>query len=70
MLSRVCAAVAALSAASAASAVMGCVEEPLGPPPVVPAPYRDLADAELSTLGTPGPQDRPFGEALSATRRR
>jgi hypothetical protein len=58
----VCAALAALGAASAA---MGCVEEPLGPPPVVPAPYRDLGDAELATLGTPGPQDRPFGEALS-----
>jgi hypothetical protein len=57
---------AAVSAIGAASALMGCVEEPLGPPPVVPAPYQALATAQLQTLGAPGPQDQPFGEALAA----
>jgi hypothetical protein len=56
---------AVFAALSATSALVGCVEEPLGPPAVVPAPYRALGDAELATLGSPGPQDRPFGEALS-----
>jgi hypothetical protein len=50
----------------AASATMGCVEEPMGPPTRVPEPYRAMASAQLQTVGEPGPQDRPFGEALVA----
>jgi hypothetical protein len=61
MTSRVCAVVAALSATST---MIGCVEEPLALPPVA-APYRALANAELATVGSPGPQDQAFGEALS-----
>ena len=62
MLSRVSIVFAAVSATSAFT---GCVEEPLGPPPAVPAPYRALATAQLRTVGAPGPQDQPFGEALA-----
>jgi len=50
----------------AASATMGCVEAPMGPPTRVPEPYRAMASAQLQTVGSPGPQDQPFGEALSA----
>lgn len=62
MRAKVCAVFAALGAAST---LTGCVEEQLGPPPIVPAPYRSLATSVLSTVGTPGPQDQPFGEALT-----
>ena len=61
MVSRMCAVFAVLSAAS----TLAACEEQLGPPPTVPAPYRALADAEPQTVGSPGPQDRPFGEALA-----
>ena len=53
------------AALGVASTVTGCVEEELGPPPTVPAPYRALATSELGTVGAPGPQDQPFGEALA-----
>jgi hypothetical protein len=53
------------AAVSAISALTGCVEESLGPPPTVPAPYRALATAQLQTVGAPGPQDQAFGEALT-----
>lgn len=57
-----CAVVAALGAAST---VTGCVEQELGPPSITAAPYRALATSELATVGAPGPQDQPFGEALA-----
>lgn len=63
MVSKMCALFAALGAAST---VAGCVEEQFGPPATMPAPYRALSSAELQTVGSPGPQDRPFGEALAA----
>jgi hypothetical protein len=62
MVSKMCALFAALSATSA---ITGCVEEQFGPPATVPGPYRALSDAQLQTVGSPGPQDRPFGEALA-----
>ena len=59
--------VSALGAAlGASSAIMGCVEGPMGPPTRAPEPYRAMASAQLQTVGSPGPQDRPFGEALAA----
>lgn len=63
MVSKVCALFAALGAAST---ITGCVEEQLAPPVTPPAPYRALSNAALQTVGSPGPQDRRFGEALSA----
>lgn len=63
MVSKVCALVAALGAAST---IVGCVDEQLAQPATPAAPYRALSDAALQTVGSPGPQDRPFGEALSA----
>jgi hypothetical protein len=55
---------AILAAAGAAVAAWGCVEEPrhaLGP-----GVYVAMTGAALATVGTPGPQDIPFGEALTA----
>lgn len=63
MVSKVCALFAALGAAST---ITGCVEEQLAPPATPPPPYRALSNAELQTVGSPGPQDRRFGETLSA----
>jgi hypothetical protein len=62
MAAKACAVVAALSAAST---VIGCVAEELGPPAIAAAPYPALATSELATVGAPGPQDQPFGEALA-----
>jgi hypothetical protein len=63
MVSKVCALFAALGAACTTA---GCVEEQLAPPATPPAPYRALSNAALQTVGSPGPQDRRFGETLSA----
>jgi hypothetical protein len=55
---------AILAAASAATVSIGCAE---GPPPALgPGVYAELAGAQIATLGSPGPQDLPFGEALIA----
>ena len=59
-------------ASCACAAGAGCVEEPVGPEPVVgpgghavgPGADAMLAGAELRTVGAPGAPDLPFGEAL------
>lgn len=59
----------ALVAAPAALGLLaGCVEEPRSAVATaqaeVPGIYAAMRAAELRTLGEPGPQDLPFGEAL------
>jgi hypothetical protein len=53
---------AILAAASAAAVGAGCAEEPL--PAIGPGVHAGLAGAQIATIGSPGPQDLPFGEAL------
>jgi hypothetical protein len=53
-----------LAAASAAAAAGGCVEEGSAGP-LTPGVYVAMTGAALATVGHPGPQDIPFGSALT-----
>jgi hypothetical protein len=53
---------AILAAATAVTMGAGCAEEP--EPAVGPGVYAGLTAAQVATVGSPGPQDLPFGEAL------
>lgn len=55
---------AILAAVTAVIMSAGCAEEP--EPAIGPGVYAGLAGAQLATVGAPGPQDLPFGEALIA----
>ncbi len=59
---------AILAAAGATAAAGGCVEET--PRAQGPDVYVAMTGAVLATVGYPGPQDIPFGEALVAFSRR
>lgn len=55
----------ALVAATAATGLLaGCVDEPSSVPAQPSGAQAALRAAELRTVGVPGPQDLPFGEAL------
>jgi hypothetical protein len=46
------------------AAIAGCIEPPAEA--IGPRVYTAMAGAEVATVGEPGPQDLPFGEALVA----
>jgi hypothetical protein len=54
----------AILAAVGLAALSGCAEEPR--PAIAPSVYPALEGAELATIGTPGPPDIAFGQALVA----
>ena len=55
---------AILAVATAVTMSAGCAEEP--EPAIGPGVYTGLTAAQVATVGSPGPQDLPFGEALVA----